>query len=113
MCKNCKKWSKGLIPCGQRGAVSIEYIGLAAVVVAIIAALILMAGQGGIGDALGGAVQQAIAAVMAGVPLPEAAADPDNTALRRALEKWGYMERPKAPWLRLAPDYQPKPMKLD
>ena len=38
---------------------------------------------------------------------------PENKALRGALEKWGYMERPKAPWLRLAPEYQPKPMKFD
>ena len=43
--------------------------------------------------------QQAIAAVMAGVPLPEAARKPENKALRHALEKWGYMERPKTPWL--------------
>ena len=57
--------------------------------------------------------QQAIAAVMAGVPLPEAAKKPENLALRHALEKWGYMERPKTPWLRLAPDYQPKAMKFD
>ncbi len=54
--------------------------------------------------------QQAIAAVMAEVPLPEAAKDPANAQLRRALGKWGYIERPKAPWLRLAPEYQPKPM---
>ena len=57
--------------------------------------------------------QQAIAAAMAGVPLPEAARKPENRPLRRALEKWGYMERPKTPWLRLAPDYQPKAMKFD
>lgn len=57
--------------------------------------------------------QQAIAAVMAGVPLPTAARRPENQALRHALEKWGYMERPKAPWLRLAPEYQPKPMKFE
>jgi 2,3-diketo-5-methylthiopentyl-1-phosphate enolase len=57
--------------------------------------------------------QQAIAAVMAGVPLPVAARKPENLALRHALEKWGYMERPKTPWLRLAPDYQPKAMKFD
>ena len=36
-----------------------------------------------------------------------------ESSLRRALEKWGYMERPKAPWLRLAPEYQPKPMTFD
>ena len=57
--------------------------------------------------------QQAIAAVMDDLPLPEAARKPENKALRRALEKWGYLERPKAPWLRAAPEYQPKPMKLD
>ena len=57
--------------------------------------------------------QQAIAAVMADVPLPEAALKPENKALRGALEKWGYMQRPKTPWLRLAPDFQPKPMKFD
>ena len=57
--------------------------------------------------------QQAIAATMAETPLPEAALMPENAALRGALEKWGYMERPKAPWLRLAPEYQPQPMKFD
>jgi 2,3-diketo-5-methylthiopentyl-1-phosphate enolase len=57
--------------------------------------------------------QQAIASVMADVPLPEAARRPENKALRSALQKWGYMERPKAPWLRLAPEYQPKPMAFD
>ncbi len=57
--------------------------------------------------------QQAIAAAMANVPLPTAAKKPENKALRRALEKWGYMERPRAPWLRLAPEYQPKPMKFE
>jgi len=54
--------------------------------------------------------RQAIDAVMAEVPLPEAARKKENKALRRALEKWGYMQRPKSPWLRLAPEYQPKPM---
>ena len=54
--------------------------------------------------------RQAIDAVMAGVPLPEAARKSDNSALRRAMEKWGYMERPKAPWLRAAPEFQPRPM---
>ncbi len=57
--------------------------------------------------------RQAIAAVMSGVPLPEAARKPENRSLRSALGKWGYMERPKAPWLRLAPEYQPKPMTFD
>jgi 2,3-diketo-5-methylthiopentyl-1-phosphate enolase len=57
--------------------------------------------------------QQAIAAVMENTPLSDAVRRPENKALRRALEKWGCMERPKAPWLRLAPEYQPKPMKFD
>ena len=57
--------------------------------------------------------RQAIDAVMADETLSEAAKRPENKALRSALEKWGYMERPKAPWLRLAPEYQPKPMKFD
>ena len=57
--------------------------------------------------------RQAIDAVMEGVPLPEAARKRENKALRGALEKWGYMERPKAPWLRMAPEYQPTPMKFD
>ena len=57
--------------------------------------------------------QQAITAAMDGVPLPEAARQKENKALRGALETWGYMERPKAPWLRLAPEYQPKPMTFE
>jgi len=57
--------------------------------------------------------RQAIAAVMDDVPLPEAARRPENKALRAALEKWGYAQRPKAPWLRLAPEYQPKPMTFE
>jgi len=57
--------------------------------------------------------QQAISAVMEGVPLPEAAKKPKNKALRGALEKWGYIERPKSSWLRAAPEYQPKPITFD
>jgi 2,3-diketo-5-methylthiopentyl-1-phosphate enolase len=57
--------------------------------------------------------QQAIAAVMSGTALPEAARNPENYALRRALEKWGYMKRPQTPWLRMAPEFQPQPMKFD
>ena len=56
--------------------------------------------------------QQAIAAVMDGVPLPEAAGKPENAALRRALEKWGYIERPKSPWLRVAPKFHPRKMEF-
>ena len=33
----------------------------------------------------------------------------EEGTLRRALEKWGYIERPKSPWLRVAPKFQPKP----
>jgi hypothetical protein len=50
---------------------------------------------------------------MSNIPLPEAAKKPENKPLRRALEKWGYMTRPRAPWLRLSPEYQPKPMKFE
>lgn len=45
---------KRLIPRGQRGAVSIEYVGLAAVVVAIIAGLYMGIATGGVGDAMSG-----------------------------------------------------------
>ena len=57
--------------------------------------------------------QQAIAAVMSNVPLPDAARRPENAALRRALEHWGYMTRPKTPWLRVAPKFHPKPMTFE
>jgi 2,3-diketo-5-methylthiopentyl-1-phosphate enolase len=57
--------------------------------------------------------RQAIDAVMEGTPLPAAAVKPGNEALKHALEKWGYMTRPKAPWLRQSPEFQPKPMTFD
>jgi len=57
--------------------------------------------------------QQAIEATMAGVDLVEFARRPENKALRGALEKWGYIERPKTPWLRVAPKFHPKKMKFD
>ena len=57
--------------------------------------------------------QQAIAAAMQDVPLTEAAKRPENKALRRAMEKWGYLERPKTPWLRVAPKFHPKPFKME
>jgi 2,3-diketo-5-methylthiopentyl-1-phosphate enolase len=57
--------------------------------------------------------QQAIASVMKDVPINEYARRPENKALRRALEKWGYLERPKTPWLRVAPKFHPKPFKLE
>ncbi len=53
--------------------------------------------------------QQAIAAVMADEDIVSAGRKPGNKALRGALEKWGYIERPKTPWLRVAPKFQPKP----
>ena len=53
--------------------------------------------------------QQAIASVMEGVPIQDYARRPANKALRRALEKWGFIERPKTPWLRVAPKFHPKP----
>ena len=53
--------------------------------------------------------QQAIACVMAGENIVDTARKPENHALRRALEKWGYIERPKTTWLRVAPKFQPKP----
>jgi len=57
--------------------------------------------------------QQAIAAVMDGISLPEAARQPGNEPLKRALEHWGYMTRPKTPWLRAGPKFHPRPMKID
>ncbi|MBN1943266.1 MAG: hypothetical protein JW849_08230 [Phycisphaerae bacterium] len=92
------------------------YPGLAEVIIGEYGPDIVIPAGGGMLGHPGGytagaeAWQQAIAAVMANVPLPEAAKKPENKSLRGALEKWGYMERPKAPWLRLAPEYQPKPM---
>lgn len=52
--------------------------------------------------------QQAIAGAMAGIDLFEYAKKPENKSLRRALEKWGAIERPKTPWLRVAPKFHPK-----
>jgi hypothetical protein len=40
--------------------------------------------------------------------LVDYARKPENQALRRALEKWGYIDRPKSPWLRVAPKFHPK-----
>lgn len=57
--------------------------------------------------------QQAITAVMNNVPLPKAALQPGNEALKHALEKWGCVERPVTPWMRESPEYQPRPMKFD
>jgi hypothetical protein len=43
----------------------------------------------------------------------EYAKRPENKELRRALGKWGYIERPRTPWLRVAPKFHPKPMKFE
>ena len=56
--------------------------------------------------------QQAIDSVMKDVDIVEYARKPANKALRRALEKWGTIERPKTPWLRAGPKFHPKKMKL-
>jgi 2,3-diketo-5-methylthiopentyl-1-phosphate enolase len=57
--------------------------------------------------------QQAIAATMSDEDFLEYARRPENRELRRALEKWGYIERPKTPWLRVAPKFHPHKMKFD
>ncbi len=57
--------------------------------------------------------QQAIAAAMSNEDFIEYAKKPENRELRRALEKWGYIERPKTPWLRVAPKFHPKKMTFE
>ncbi len=57
--------------------------------------------------------QQAIAGALSEDDFIEFAKKPENGELRRAIEHWGYIERPKAPWLRVAPEFHPKPMKFD
>jgi 2,3-diketo-5-methylthiopentyl-1-phosphate enolase len=57
--------------------------------------------------------QQAIAATMSDEDFVEYAKKPENRELRRALGKWGYIERPKTPWLRVAPKFHPKRMAFD
>lgn len=56
--------------------------------------------------------QQAIAATMSDEPFIEYAKRPECGELRRAISKWGYLERPKSPWLRVAPKFHPKHMDL-
>ena len=36
-----------------------------------------------------------------------------SKSLRQALEHWGYIKRPKTPWLRVAPKFHPKKMKIE
>jgi len=43
----------------------------------------------------------------------ECAKKPEHRELRRALEKWGYIGRPKTPWLRIAPKFHPKRIRFD
>ena len=57
--------------------------------------------------------QQAIAVTLSGEDFLAAAKKPENHELRRALEKWGYIERPRTPWLRVAPKFHPKPIVFD
>ena len=57
--------------------------------------------------------QQAIAATMSDEDFVEYAKKPEHRELRRALEKWGYIERPKTPWLRIAPKFHPKRMTFE
>ncbi len=57
--------------------------------------------------------QQAIAGALAGEDFLAFAKRPENKELRRALEKWGYIERPRTPWLRVAPKFHPKPVDFD
>lgn len=57
--------------------------------------------------------QQAIAVTLSGEDFLASARKPENLELKRALEKWGYIERPRSPWLRVAPKFHPKPIVLD
>jgi 2,3-diketo-5-methylthiopentyl-1-phosphate enolase len=57
--------------------------------------------------------QQAIAGTMSDEDFIEYARKPENEELRRAIEKWGYIDRPKTPWLRVAPKFHPKRMKFE
>ena len=73
--------------------------------------IVIPAGGGMLGHPMGytagaKAWQQAIAAVMAGRSLREAAAD--HLELNAAVEKWGIPERPRTHWLRADPRFHPK-----
>jgi 2,3-diketo-5-methylthiopentyl-1-phosphate enolase len=57
--------------------------------------------------------QQAISATMSDEHIAEYAKRAENKELRRALEHWGHIERPKTPWLRVAPKFHPKKMTFD
>ncbi len=57
--------------------------------------------------------QQAIAAAMCGQDIVEFAKKAENRELRRALEKWGTIQRPRTPWLRVSPKFHPKAMRIE
>jgi ribulose 1,5-bisphosphate carboxylase large subunit-like protein len=57
--------------------------------------------------------RQAIDGALSDMDFIEFAKKPENKELRRAIEKWGYIERPKSPWLRVAPKFHPKRMSFD
>lgn len=57
--------------------------------------------------------RQAIDATIAGEDLVDYARKPEHKALRGALEKWGYIERPETPWLRVAPKFHPHKMEIE
>lgn len=57
------------------------------------------------------ALQQAIAAVMdTEKTIVDYTRKPENRELKRAIEKREYIERPKSPWLRVAPKFHPRKM---
>ena len=90
------------------------YPGLAAVLIGEYGTdIVIPAGGGMLGHPDGytagaKAWQQAIAAAMSSESFIDCARKPENKELRRAIEKWGYLERPKSPWLRVAPNFHPK-----
>ncbi len=57
--------------------------------------------------------QQAISATMSDEHIADYARRAENKELRRALEHWGHIERPKTPWLRVAPKFHPKKMTFE
>lgn len=73
--------------------------------------LVIPSGGGILGHRMGyragaKAWRQALDAVVADIPLEEAAAD--KPELRTALDQWGTLERPSTPWGYLSPTYRPK-----
>lgn len=73
--------------------------------------VVIPSGGGIVGHPMGyqaGAMawQQAFEAVMAGVPLEEAAKS--KAELKAALDQWGIVDRPHTPWSYSAPKYRPR-----